>query len=378
MIKFSRMQVFGLTFAAAVIAGCSGGTEVVGLIKGSAQSSGGEGGAPVVSAGSGPIDAGGMVSSAGSAGSEVGNGGSSGTPAAGGSGAATGGGAPAAGSGGTAGSAGTPSMGGTGGAAPTGPINVLVWNYTTSFGHQSRETAIPLLKTAGMANNINFDMTYALDAIQPEGPSDAADIQNKLPGTKPVDTSVFSDAGLDKYDVVYFLNTTGNPLNADGADKEKLYQQALIDFMEKKHRGFMGTHSATDTFHGGDLWQWYLDMMGCYFTNHSGAGTQGTASIKQGVTHVILTDSGVPNPWSRQEEWYQFSSDVTNLPGFTILELAHETTTMPNDRPSAWVHNMDGGGRVFYSAFGHDVSAFKEPAFMKFLISGTKWAAHRL
>jgi type 1 glutamine amidotransferase len=98
--------------------------------------------------------------------------------------------------------------------------------------------------------------------------------------------------------------------------------------------------------------------------------------VKQGVTHPILTQSGIPNPWSRSEEWYTLDRDPTNLPGFTVLLIAHDNA-FP-DRPTAWVHDMTGGGRVFYSAFGHDVSAFKEPLFMKFLITGIKWAAKRL
>ncbi|MEO6600484.1 MAG: ThuA domain-containing protein, partial [Polyangiaceae bacterium] len=194
-------------------------------------------------------------------------------------------------------------------------------------------------------------------------------------GLKP-DMSPFSDTGLDPYDVVFFLNTTGDALSSDGPAKETGYKQALQDFLEKKHRGFVGTHSATDTFHSGSLWQWYMDMIGAKFVNHSNAGTSGSASVKQGVTHPIITQSGIPNPWSRTEEWYTLDRDPANLAGFTVLLIAHDNA-FP-DRPTAWVHDITGGGRVFYSAFGHDVSAFKEPQFMKFLVTGIKWAAHRL
>lgn len=204
--------------------------------------------------------------------------------------------------------------------------------------------------------------------MQSEGKTDSS------LGLKP-DMSTF-DAGLDAYDVVFFLNTTGDALSSDGATKETAYKQALQDFLEKKHRGFVGTHSATDTFHSAALWQWYMDMIGAKFVNHSPYPTTGSASIKQGVTHPILSQSGIPNPWSRSEEWYTLDRDPTNLSGFTVLLIAHDNA-FP-DRPTAWVHDMPGGGRVFYSAFGHDVAAFKEPLFMKFLITGIKWAAKRL
>lgn len=258
---------------------------------------------------------------------------------------------------------------GNAGGGTTGPINVLLFNYTTTYGHQSRETAIPLLKTAGDANGINFDTKSALTAVQNEGKTDSA------LGLKP-DMSTFSDTGLDAYDVVFFLNTTGDALSSDGATKETAYKQALQDYLEKKHKGFVGTHSATDTFHDGSLWQWYMDMIGAKFVNHSNYPTQGSASVKQGVTHPIITQSGIPNPWSRSEEWYTLDRDPANLSGFTVLLIAHDNAYP--DRPTAWVHDIAGGGRVFYTAFGHDVSAFKEATFMKFLVTGIKWAAHRL
>lgn len=64
------------------------------------------------------------------------------------------------------------------------------------------------------------------------------------------------------------------------------------------------------------------------------------------------------------EEWYTLDRDPANVTGVTVLLIAHDNA-FP-DRPSAWVHDMPGGGRVFYTALGHDVSAFREPQFMKF------------
>jgi type 1 glutamine amidotransferase len=371
MQHFSGICLLGLGFSVALAAACSGGTEQVGLIKGLATAGDGsglsQGGSVASDAGNGSIAGAPPLGSAGTP-SDQGGGTSGGaTGATGGSatgGANTGGATP---SGGT-GTGGGAVAGGAGGGT-AGPINVLLFNYTTTYGHQSRETAIPLLKKAGDANGINFDTKSALTAVQGEGKTDSS--LNLKP-----DMSTFSDAGLEAYDVVFFLNTTGDALSSDGAAKETAYKQALQDFLEKKHRGFVGTHSATDTFHSAALWQWYMDMIGAKFVNHSSYPTQGSASIKQGVTHPILTQSGVPNPWSRSEEWYTLDRDPTNVAGVTVLLIAHDSA-FP-DRPTAWVHDMPGGGRVFYTAFGHDVSAFNEPQFMKFLIAGVKWAGHGL
>lgn len=257
------------------------------------------------------------------------------------------------------------------GAADAGPINVLLYNASTGYGHQSRQTAIPFLRAAAAANGINLDIQYALTAVEPEGPGDDSNYNNHLPGALPINNSAFVPGGLDKYDVVFFLNTGGTPLSFDGSAMGQVHQKALQDFLENKHRGFVGTHSASDSYQN-NSWPWYVDMIGANFKDHSGGA--GTVTWNPVVTHPILTIGMVLNPWRRQEEWYTFKRDVTILPDFTVLL----TADVAPKRPSAWVHEMPGDGRVFYTAFGHAVSAFQEPEVMRLIMTGIKWAAHRL
>jgi type 1 glutamine amidotransferase len=157
-----------------------------------------------------------------------------------------------------------------------------------------------------------------------------------------------------------------------------VHRQALTDFIEKKGRGFVGTHSATDTYDSG--WPWYTDFIGANFSKHSNAGTPGTARWAVGVTHAILTAAGVPDPWNRSEEWYVFTRDPLSsaIPGITILLTCTDTSNQFGERPSAWVHETPGGGRMFYTAFGHSVDAFQEPQVMNMLMAAIQWAAHRL
>ena len=257
--------------------------------------------------------------------------------------------------------------------ANNGPINVLVFNYTQGYGHQSRITAIPFLKTAAAANNINLDLQYA---FQYNGPGQTIPKEGTNDSGQTVNLSAFTTAGgLDKYDVVYFLNTTGHVFQ--GA-QEAAAQKGLQDYMEQHHGGFVGTHSAADTYD--EDWQWYQDFIGSIYNGHSGV-VSGSARYNTGVSHSILSMGGpVPNPWTRNEEWYLFRRDVRGLTNFTVLLLADapDMAGAQAERPSAWVHDVPGGGRVFYTAFGHLVDAFKEPAFMSFLMTGIKWAAHRI
>jgi type 1 glutamine amidotransferase len=244
-------------------------------------------------------------------------------------------------------------------------IHVLVLNQALGFGHQSRVTALPYLQAAAAANGIALELRYAHQTVVPEGTSDLA-------GS--ADLSAFVPGGLDGYDVVFFLNTSGSVFQ--GPD-EAVHQEALRAYIEDHHGGFVGTHSASDTYD--DTWPWYQDFLGAIVMGHSGY-VAASARRADGVSHPILSTALLPEPWARTEEWYVLRRDVRALPGFTVLLLADAPNIMGvlEERPSAWVHDVPGGGRAFYTAFGHAVDAFEEPAFLRLLMTAIQWAAHRL
>ena len=69
----------------------------------------------------------------------------------------------------------------------------------------------------------------------------------------------FNDANLAKYDVVIFLCTTGDVLNAA--------QQAAFERYIQGGGGYAGIHSASDTEYD---WSWYGGLVGAYFRDHPG------------------------------------------------------------------------------------------------------------
>ena len=271
----------------------------------------------------------------------------------------------ASGMGGTAGSA----AGGTAGTTPDSPIRVLVWNNDLGYSYQSRITAIPFLEMRGAVDNIQFDTTYAHTQVD-------------FGGDTSFDASVFSDDGLDRYDVVLFLNPTGETFDDSQKDARRA---ALRDFIEKKGRGFVGTLSATDCYQN-NSWPWYFDFIGANFSDFSNRDTPGTAQFAaDAATHPILIEAHVPNPWNRKEAWVRFNRDplTSPIPGVSILLTCHDQE-MTTERPCAWVHEMpvdpagSKQGRMFYAAFGFQASAFQEKEVMDLFIAGLKWAAHRL
>jgi cytochrome c len=249
---------------------------------------------------------------------------------------------------------------------------VLVWNNALLRGLQSRVSAIPLFEAREESDNLRFDTTYAHTSPVSDGPPDSV-----------FDASVFTDAGLEPYDVVLFLNTNGNTID-DGM--KDVHRAALRDFIEKKARGFVGIYFASFGYMS-DSWLWYTDFIGARFQSLTNVNTPGTAEPEPPATHPILQAAALPSPWNRSEGWLSFSRDprTSPIPGVTVLLTCHDTMDATR-RPCAWVHEMppapdavDGRqGRMFYSAFGYLPSAFEEEKLMDFVVAGIRWAAHRL
>jgi type 1 glutamine amidotransferase len=247
------------------------------------------------------------------------------------------------------------------------PIQVLVWNNALTYGHASRVNAIPILMAREDTDNIHFDFTHAHTEVTAEGTVDDPTF----------DASVFTDANLDEYDVVFFLHTTGTTIDDDLKDVRR---QALRDFIEKKGRGFVGTHSATDTYQGG-TWPWYVDFIGANYTTMKPLGGYLPGTLRTDQSHPILTAANTPDPWNRSDEWFVFNRDP--IPGVTVLMTATDQQTS-TARPSVWVHEIpvtspaSGSGRMFYTACCHDSATLSESKVIDLIVAGIKWAAHRL
>ena len=146
-------------------------------------------------------------------------------------------------------------------------------------------------------------------------------------------------------------------------------------FLQAIHdgKGFVGIHSATDTFHSGPQGvDPYIKMIGGEFITH---GSQQPA-------HQIVVDknfpgmSAVPDDFGPTEEWYSLKNFSPNL----HVLLVQDTGTMgrggPYDRPnypSTWAQQY-GKGRAFYTSMGNRDDVWSNPVFQKVLVGGLRWA----
>jgi type 1 glutamine amidotransferase len=166
-------------------------------------------------------------------------------------------------------------------------------------------------------------------------------------------------AALKQYDGVFFLNTTGMlPL----PDK-----QAFLDWI-KSGKGFIGTHSATDTFHGVNRVDPYISMIGAEFVEHTVAKVE---CINEDPKHPATRHLG--KIWPVFDEIYimkNFSLDKVHL----LLRLDKAPgSEQPGFFPIAWCKPY-GNGRVFYTVLGHEDAVWENPDFQLHLLGGIQWA----
>ena len=177
------------------------------------------------------------------------------------------------------------------------------------------------------------------------------------------DSGSFNSARLAQYDVVAFINSTGDILNED--------QQTAFEKYIQNGGGYVGTHSAADTEHG---WDWYGKMIGGYFKSHPEVDQVATAKLenRNHPANALMTEAG-----EILEEWYSYTANVRGKPGFTVLMTVDESTyeggEMGADHPITWTHDYDGG-RAFYTGFGHFFQA-DHPFLADMLAGGVEWAA---
>jgi type 1 glutamine amidotransferase len=179
------------------------------------------------------------------------------------------------------------------------------------------------------------------------------------------DQNRFSDSGLAPFDVIVFLNTSGDVLDAE--------QQAAFERFIRAGGAWVGIHSASTTEYD---WPFFGGLLGAYFSAHP--ATQEAVIEVENATHSATAE--LPNPWRRTDEWYSFRTNpranVTVL--LTLDEATYEPgdTAMGADHPIAWFHTYEGG-RSFYTALGHTRESYSEPAFLAHVEGGIEWALGR-
>jgi uncharacterized protein len=200
------------------------------------------------------------------------------------------------------------------------------------------------------------------------------------------DGTNFTKDYLAQFDAVFFY-TTGD-LTTPGTDGQPGMpadgKQALIDYV-RGGKGFIGSHSASDTFHTsneaakgpdrylnhGEQADPYVRLIGGEFIKH---GAQQEAKNKV-IDPKFPGFEKVGAEFSFAEEWYSLKDFTPDIHVLTVID----APTMKGDEykrppyPSTWARK-EGNGRVFYTAMGHREDVWTNPTFQEILVGGIKWA----
>ncbi len=184
------------------------------------------------------------------------------------------------------------------------------------------------------------------------------------------DPARFNDKNLEQYDVVIFLNTTGDILNED--------QQKAFEKFIRAGKGFVGIHSASDTEYD---WAWYTKLVGRMFHIHPKIQTAKLRVVDPNFPGL----ERMPAVQLWTDEWYEFGEE--KVAGLKYLLAVDETSFDPKVQwgekvgkgmgafhPISWYHDYDGG-RSFYTALGHLPSKYSDIPFLEHLYGGIYWAA---
>ena len=182
------------------------------------------------------------------------------------------------------------------------------------------------------------------------------------------DISEFTIGNLRRYDAVMFYTSGELPMS----DAQKA---ALLDFVRTGH-GFVGIHSATDTFY---TWPDYLELIGGYFDGHPWHQT-----VRIEVTdpsHSLVSFLGTS--LEIDDEIYQIR-DFDDRGSHVLLRLDETSVDLTRAGvyrrsygwPLAWAR-FYGQGRVFYTALGHEGAIWRDSRYQRVLLNAILWTTRK-
>jgi len=230
------------------------------------------------------------------------------------------------------------------GAAQQKQFKALVVTTTKGWHHESVHAGFIAIKELGVKN--------FFDVVLLENPNG------------------FTDKFLQDFQVVIFLNTTGDIFDTA--------QQKVLESFIQSGKGFAGIHSASDTEYD---WEWYTKLVGRMFYIHP---VIQTARLKI-LDNKFPGLQGFADGKLWTDEWYHFGPEkVTDLNYvLSVDESSYNPKVQWGEKkvegmgalhPIAWYHNYDGG-RSFYTALGHLPTIYTDQAFLNHVYAGIFWAA---
>lgn len=224
------------------------------------------------------------------------------------------------------------------------PKRILYLTTSAGYRHASIETSIAVLQNLAHSSG-----------------------QFEIVNTE--DVSVLNAASLQQYDALLFFTSGELPVT----DSQKA---DLLQFVQNG-KGFMGVHSAADTFY---TWPEYGNLLGAWFNGHPWV-----QSVRLDLEDPDHSATAPMRPsLGIFDEIYQFRNfSRTRSRVLMTVDPTSIDLTLPGvnpgteDFPSAWCH-LYGSGRVFYTALGHFDETWNDSRFQRILLGALLWISRQV
>ena len=217
-------------------------------------------------------------------------------------------------------------------------------------------------------------VTRPKDDPQGLSPSEVAMIQlGQQSGLFDVDVTQdvaadFTKANLQNYDVVAFYTTGTLPIAEDDLE------YFMTDWLRQKGHGFIGVHSAGDTFHD---YKPYWDMAGGTFISHPWTSKHTVTLKVHDPSHPGAKPYG--EEFVIQDEIYMYKNwQPEKVHLLMSLDYAKSFTDRPVPTehgyhvPVAWAKEY-GLGKVYYNNLGHRPETWTNKTFLDSLVGAVRW-----
>ena len=172
----------------------------------------------------------------------------------------------------------------------------------------------------------------------------------------------FTKEKLQHYDIVMFYTTGKLPID-----------EATLDYffnvwLKQKNHGFIGTHSAADTFKD---YKPYWDMIGGSFNGHPWSANTTVTITNHEPDHPIVKAWGPE--FVIKDEIYQFKNwQPKKVRVLMSLNMQKTALKRPQHIPICWCKSY-GEGKVFHMSLGHREDVWNNQTYQQSLLGGIKW-----
>ncbi|MBN2350023.1 MAG: ThuA domain-containing protein [Bacteroidales bacterium] len=224
-------------------------------------------------------------------------------------------------------------------------INVLVYYNTAGYWHESTPEGVKTFVLLGNQNQWNVTSTE--------------------------DSTLFTDAFLNRFDVIVFLET-GLTIFDD-------MQKAAVQRFVRGGKGLITVHTGTYTEME---WPWWVNAVGGKFLGHP--PEQKGKLIIEDNTHISTLHLTEPT-WETTDEWYSFDRNPRDS-AHVLISIDENSYNVDDDKwfpgvnqrmgdhPIVWYREYENG-RIYQTALGHSEKMFQDPNYQKLLTGAILWAA---